>query len=115
MRKSDSLLAPKQLQQVLPIDQLLVEKVFASPYVCPYSAGFLHNRFKEPIRIAPQHRSDLLPHLLPGYTNPVDNAAQVRLIDPHQLGQTILAHACRVHSQLEIRVDTLLLLCIMDL
>lgn len=95
----------------LPIDQLLVKKVFAGPHVCPNSADFLHNRFKEPIRIAPQYRSDLLPHLLSGYTNTVDDAAQIRLIDAYQLGQTILAHAGRVHSQLEIRVDTLLLFC----
>jgi len=111
MRKSESLLAPKQQQHVTPIDQLLVEKVFAGPHVCPNSAGFLHNRFKEPIRIAPQHHSDLLSHLLPGYTNTVDDAAQVRLIDAHQLGQTILAHAGRIHSQLEIGIDTPLLLC----
>jgi len=83
-----------------------VKKAFAGPYACSYSAGFLHNRFKEPIRIAPQYRCDLLSHLLPGHTNPVDDAAQIRLIDPHQLGQPILAHAGRIHSQLEIGVDT---------
>jgi hypothetical protein len=109
MRKSELLLAPKQLQQVTPIDQLLLEKIPVCRYVRPYSGGFFQDRFKEPVHIAPQHQSDLLSHFLPGYTNTVNDAAQIRLIDPNQLGQTILAHARRVHSQFEIRVDTLLL------
>lgn len=86
MRKSDTPLAPKQQQQVKPIDQLLVEKVSVRLHVCLNSDGFLQNRFKKPIRIAPQHRSDLLSHFLPRYTNTVDDAAQIRLIDAHQLG-----------------------------
>ena len=112
MSKSDPLLTSKQQQPVTPNEQLLMEKVSAGPHVCRDSAGFLHYRFKKPFSIASQHRGDLLPHLQPGYTNTVDDAAQVCLIDAYQLGQPVLAHACRVHSELKIGVDTpLLVLC----
>jgi len=75
MRKSEPLMAPKQSQQVKQIDQLLEEEVPIRPRACLNSHGFLQDRFKKPIRIAPQHRSDLLPHFLSRYTDTVDDAA----------------------------------------
>ena len=60
---------------------------------------------KQPLWIAAENLGDLLLHLLAWHSHAVDDPAEIRFIDTHQLSQPVLAHAGCVNTQFQIGVN----------
>ncbi len=103
---------PKQKVAMTMNQSLMVNKVSSDFDLRSCGVGFMNGPFEKPFCIAPQYRRDVFSHLLLWRVNTVNDSAQIRLINAHELGQAILAHSSRIHSKLEIGIDTVRPFCL---
>jgi hypothetical protein len=60
---------------------------------------------EQPIRVAIENFCDRLSEISTWLTKPIDDLAQIGLVDANHFGQTILAYTGGVDPQLEVRIN----------
>jgi hypothetical protein len=60
---------------------------------------------EQPLRVAIENFRDRLSEISTWLTKPIDDLAQIGLVDANHFGQTILAYTGGVNPQLEIRIN----------
>jgi hypothetical protein len=63
---------------------------------------------EEPVRIAVQYFCNLRPQLIAGFTEAIDDLAQMRFVNSQHLRHSVLTKAAGIDPQLQIRVDVAL-------